>query len=47
LINDIKIGTITNKYYRTIKLVISETGNNVVECRYYKAEVIEGKAAVI
>jgi len=46
LINDINIGTITNEGYRTVRLAISETGN-VVECRYYKAEVTDSKSAVI
>jgi pimeloyl-ACP methyl ester carboxylesterase len=48
LINDINIGTITNEGYRTVRLAISETKNNViVECRYYKAKVTDSKAAVI
>jgi hypothetical protein len=47
LINDINIRTITNEGYRTVRLAISETKNNVVECRYYKAEFTDSKAAVI
>lgn len=46
MINDINSGTITNEGYRTVRLAISETGN-VVECRYYKAEVTDSKSAVI
>ena len=46
MINDINIGTITNEGYRTVRLTISETGE-VVECRYYKAEVTDSKSAVI
>ena len=41
------MGTITNEGYRIVRLTISETGNNIVECRYYKAEVTDSKAAVI
>ncbi len=47
LINDINIRTITNEGYRTVRLAISETKNNVVECRYYKAEFTDSKATVI
>jgi len=47
LINNINIGTITNEGYGTVRLAITETGKNVVECIYYKAEVTDGKAAVI
>ena len=47
MINDINIGTITNEGYRIVRLAISETKNNVVECRYYKAEFTDSKAAVI
>jgi pimeloyl-ACP methyl ester carboxylesterase len=48
LINDISIGTITNEGYKTVKLTLSQTGNNTVECRYYKAEFTDSsKAAVI
>ena len=41
------MGTITNEGYRIVRLTISENGNNIVECRYYKAEVTDSKAAVI
>ena len=41
------MGTITNEGYRIVRLIISENGNNIVECRYYKAEVTDSKAAVI
>jgi pimeloyl-ACP methyl ester carboxylesterase len=48
LINDISIGTIINEGYRTVKLTLSQTGNNIVECKYYKAEFTDSsKAAVI
>ena len=41
------MGTITNEGYRIVRLTISENENNIVECRYYKAEVTDSKAAVI
>ena len=48
MINDISIGTITNEGYKTVKLTLSQTGNNIVECRYYKAGFTDSsKAAVI
>jgi hypothetical protein len=41
------MGTITNEGYRIVILTISENGNNIIECRYYKAEATDSKAAVI
>lgn len=47
MIKDIRIGSITNEGYRTIRLSLSKIRNNIVECRYYKAEFTNSKAAVI